>query len=98
MKYQGRDGKYYTIQKVSVGLTGFLSLFIAGFFNKVFDYDGNSKTLIFWLALWTLTFLIHYIWFLKQKTSTFRVHYKEYRLCLALFLALILASILIYAF
>jgi len=63
MKYQGRSGKYYTIQKVSFALTGFTSLFLTGLIKKLFLLRDRDQIFFLFLLVWVSFFLIHYIWF-----------------------------------
>jgi hypothetical protein len=98
MKYQGRDGKYYTIQKVSVYISAFFSLFFTGLLSVLNLFRVKTNLFIIFLFLWPLIFLIHYSWFLKRDKSKLILHYTEYKKCLMLFVILMFASIALYVY
>ncbi len=78
-KFQGRDSKYYTIQKTSLLISSFFSLFVMLAIN-IFDASiSRELTLFLFFLIWVLGFSIHYIWFLKSKKSNWILHYKEYK-------------------
>lgn len=95
MKFQGNDGKYYTVQKVSTLLSGFVSLFITGAIKKLAVLTRNQAFFLF-LLIWGFLFLAHYIWFLNKDKSKLVLHYKEYRRYLLFFLAIMILSVVIY--
>lgn len=95
MHYQGRDGKYYTIQKVSVFISAFISLLIIGIAKRINETEwSNSVAFILWISLWVLMFAIHHSWFLNKRGNYSYIHYKEYRKYILLFLIIIISSIL----
>lgn len=95
MKYQGSKGKYYTIQKVSVLLSGFFSLFIVGIIRSFTIKDNNYYFFLF-LGIWVLFFLLHYTWFLRKKLLKHRLHYKEYKRYLFFFMLFIIVTVLLF--
>lgn len=95
MKFQGRKGKYYTIQKVSVLLSGFFSLFVVGIVRS-FTLKDNSYYFFLFFGIWVLFFLLHYIWFLRKKLLKRRLHYKEYKRCLLFFILFIIVTVLLF--
>ena len=95
MYYQGRDGKYYTIQKVSFIISGFTSVLVVGIAKRISETEwSKSKIFALFIFLWLLTFVAHYAWFLNQRNNYSFIHYKEYKKYLWFFLFLIVLSIL----
>lgn len=95
MKYQGDKGKYYTLQKASVLISGFFSLFASGIIRKVFNLDKNQLLVLF-VFVWFVFFLGHYIWFLNQDFSKARLHYKEFIRYMFIFSVLMIMSFLLF--
>lgn len=95
MKYQGNKGKYYTIQKVSVLLSGFFSLFVTGIIRS-FTLKDNSYYFFLFLGIWVLFFLLHYTWFLRKRLLRYRLHYKEYKRYLLFFILFIVITVLLF--
>src|SRR5688572_28345184 len=97
MHFQGNKGKYYTIQKSSIFLTGFSSLFIVGLIRQLNVQSwSNSKTFLIWLIIWVPLFIAHYMWFLKIQWKGCYIHYSEFRKYLFGLLILVILSILIH--
>lgn len=94
MKYQGNKGKYYTIQKVSILLSGFFSLFVVGLV-RAFTLKDNTYYFFFFLGMWLILFLSHYTWFFKKLKKS-RLHYKEYKRCLLFLMVFIIVTILLF--
>lgn len=79
MKFQGRDSKYYTIQKTSFLISGFFSLFVMLVVNIIDTSISRELLFLLFILILALGFSIHYIWFLKSKKSKWILHYKEYK-------------------
>ncbi len=95
MKYQGNQGKHYTIQKVSVLLSGFFSLFVVGIIRS-FTLKDNSYYFFLFLGIWVLFFLLHYTWVLRKKMLRHRLHYKEYKRYLLFFILFMIVTVLLF--
>ena len=98
IKYQGNGGKYYIIQKVSVLISGFLSLFLTGLLKAANLFRVETNLFIIFLFIWAIAFLVHYVWFLKTDKSKCILHYLEYKKYLLIFVIFIFASVLVYIF
>jgi hypothetical protein len=66
MKYQGNKGKYYTVQKASLFISGFFSLFFTGIvkFTNLLQVERNL--FLVFIFFWFVFFLAHYVWFLNK--------------------------------
>ncbi len=95
MQYQGRDGKYYIIQKVSVIVSAFLSFFVTGLLTVLIKLPKDFNW-FFFFCFWLSTFIAHYVWFLKKKKTNLILHFKDYKKYLYGFLLFILISIFIW--
>lgn len=95
MKYQGNKGKYYTIQKISLLISGFLSLFLSGVYKQLVNTTNRKHVIIVFFILWLLSFLAHYIWFLNTKKVNLLLHYKEYKRNLVIFLFIMFFGIIL---
>lgn len=97
MHFQGNKGKYYTIQKSSLFLTGFSSLFLAGLVRQLNGQGwSNSKTFLIWLIIWVPLFIAHYTWFLNKEWKGSFIHYLEFKKYRFGLLVLVILSILIH--
>jgi hypothetical protein len=92
MKYQGNNGKYYTIQKVSVFISAFFSLFLTGVLNAANLFRVKTNLFIVFPFIWAIIFFVHYVWFLKMDKTKLVLHYREYKLNLTLFVILMFVS------
>lgn len=95
MSYQGNTGKYYTIQKVSLIISGFFSLFLSGVYKQLAHVENRKEVVIVFLTLWGISFLVHYIWFLNCTKENLVLHYKEYKKNLWIFLGIMFLGILL---
>jgi hypothetical protein len=95
MKHQGSKGKYYTVQKASIFISGFFSLFFTGIVKFINLLQAERNLLLLFIFLWVVFFLAHYVWFLKEDKSKTVLHYFEYKRNLIFFLCVIIASILL---
>ena len=97
MRYQGNDGKYYTIQKVSVFISAFSSLFLTGLLKAANLFRVERNLFVIFLFIWVIFYLAHYVWFLNKNKSKLILHYLEYKKNLTFFGIFMFVSGLIYA-
>ena len=98
MKYQGKDGKYYTIQLASLTITFFISLLLKGFSNLFFELP-KEKYFFYPLFLWAFLFILHYTWFLTINKKKTIIHYKVFKriiFCFLFFVFIIIPMLFIY--
>ena len=97
MKYQGNGEKYYTIQKVSVFISCFFSLFLTGLLKMANFFLVKRNLFVIFLFIWAIFFSVHYVWFLNKDKSKLILHYLEYKRNLFFFASLMFTSILLFA-
>lgn len=98
MKYQGNKGKYYTIQKVSLFISGFFSLFFTGLLKATNLFRVKFNLSVIFLFIWAIMFIVHYVWFLRKDKSKSILHYLEYKKYLLVFIILMFVSGLLFLF
>jgi hypothetical protein len=97
IKYQGNKGKYHTVQKASLFISGFFSLFFTGLLKAARLSRVERNLFVMFLFFWVVFFLTHYIWFLKKDKSKATLHYLEYKKYLLFFVGFIFASAFLFA-
>ncbi len=92
MKHQGHDGKYRKIEKVSFFLTFFSTLFIMGGIRIIDKRMLRDQAILICLISWVIAWIVHLVWFYRLDKSKLHLHYREYKICLIIFLIIFLGS------
>jgi uncharacterized membrane protein len=97
MKHQGHDGKYRKMEKVSFFLTFFSFLFITGAIRIIDRWMLRDQSILTWLISWVIALIVHLVWIYRLDKSKLHLHYKEYKMCLIIFLIIMFGGIGLHA-